>query len=259
MLMMLTLESRNVKVGAMPVSTSPNITCPDACPLKKSGCYAEHGPLGIIWRALSASTSHIVQLSRGVAHALSWDSFCEAIADLAEGAIWRHNQAGDLPGENNEIDVVALDKLVQANRGRRGFTYTHKPLTGQYGTSNSAAIKSANDQGFTINLSADNLREADELTEANVGPVVVVLPVETQRAYDKNGWLESLEDYRTRTSNIRTPNGVKVAPCPATYQDGVSCITCQLCQRQTRKCVVGFPAHGAAKRKASNVASESVA
>lgn len=85
--------------------------------------------------------------------------------------LWRHNQAGDLPGENDTIDLVALAQLAEANVGKRGFTYTHKPMTAD----NAAAVKQANARGFTINLSADNLSEADDLAEMQVGPVVVVL------------------------------------------------------------------------------------
>jgi hypothetical protein len=52
---------------------------------------------------------------------------------------------------------------------------------------------------------------------------------------------------------IATPAGRKVVVCPATYRDDVSCASCGLCARQ-RSAIVGFPAHGAAKRKADAVA-----
>ena len=258
-----TLASRNIKVGKMPVSTTDKASCPDACPLKRDPitggngpCYAMGGPLGMIWDALSrAIPGKLVKRGNQMLSTMTWDGFCNTVSELALGTIWRHNQAGDLPGENDAIDTIALDKLVQANKGKRGFTYSHKPIVGPHGATNAAAIKAANEQGFTINLSGDNLREADELLAANIGPVVVVLPIEAQRAQAKDGtWLESLEHYRARTNDIKTPNGAKVAPCPATYRDDTACIDCQLCQRQKRNVVVGFPAHGQSKRKASNVA-----
>src|SRR5215475_1057809 len=224
-----TLESRNSKVGKMPVSTTSRNTCPDACPLKASGCYAEGGPLGMIWRALSAvNPGEKFKLPRGgFSQSLTWPQFCEMVAALPESTLWRHNQAGDLPGQGDSIDVEALSALVDANAGKRGFTYTHKPLT----ATNAAAIKDANARGFTINLSADNLIEADQLADTGVGPVVVVLPDTIQGNVD-----------------VKTPAGRRVSICPATYLDDVSCATCQLCQRQNRKSIVGFPAHGASKR-----------
>jgi hypothetical protein len=49
----LTLKSRNVKTGPIPVSTSTRKTCPDSCPFKNNGCYAESGPLAIHWKAVT--------------------------------------------------------------------------------------------------------------------------------------------------------------------------------------------------------------
>jgi len=51
-----------------------------------------------------------------------------------------------------------------------------------------------------------------------------------------------------------TPAGRKVVVCPATIRDDVSCASCQLCQRQ-RDFIIGFPAHGTSKKKASAIAS----
>lgn len=233
-----TLKSRNSKVGAMPVSTTARETCPDACPLKASGCYAESGPLGMLWSALSrAKPGKTFQRAGQTVQSLTWNQFTHAVAALPEGTLWRHNQAGDLPGQGDAIDVGALRALVDANSGRRGFTYTHKPLDGKHGAANAAAIRHSNESGFTINLSADTLSEADTLSHSNIGPVVVVLPDTVQGNAD-----------------IKTPQGRRVSVCPATYREDVSCASCQLCQRRERKCIVGFPAHGAARRKASAVA-----
>lgn len=235
-----TEKSRNAKVGPMPVSTTSNNTCPDACPLKAAGCYADGGPLGMIWRALSKATPGTrYAIPRGTADALSWAEFTRKVAALPVGQLWRHNQAGDLPGVGDAVDHDALAMLIEANADKRGFTYTHKPVTGDsdLAESNRAAVAHANRHGFTVNLSADNLREADELTDANAGPVVVVLPAEV-----------------SGNVKIETPAGRRVTVCPATYRDEVSCNTCGLCQRQDRKAIVGFPAHGASKRKASAIA-----
>lgn len=214
-----TQKSGNKKTGAIPVTISPSNTCPGSCPFKKAGCYADIGPLLIHWMA--------VDNNRG----LTWDQFCKKISELEPGTVWRHNQAGDLPGQGNTIDRTALRDLVTANLGRRGFTYTHKPLTQK----NISAIKSANARGFTINLSANNLEHADQLAQQAVAPVVVVLP-------------------ETQTANTTTPDGRKVIVCPATQRDDVTCKTCQLCAISTREAIIGFPAHGVRRRQASEIA-----
>ena len=207
----LTLKSANVKTGPIPVSTTAKESCPADCAMR-AGCYAASGPLALHWAAVSAGT-------RGT----SWGEFTQAIAALPEGQLWRHNQAGDLPQTGGTIDAVKLGQLVQANIGRRGFTYTH-----HRDTQSLAWVKHANAWGFTVNLSANDLQDADVLADTGAGPVVVVLP-------------------STQTENTTTPAGRKVVVCPATQRDDVSCATCQLCQRQ-RGTIVGFPAHGTKKR-----------
>jgi hypothetical protein len=207
----LTLKSANAKTGPIPVSTTERDSCPTDCAMRAE-CYAASGPLALHWNAVSAGT-------RGT----SWGQFTESIAALPDGQLWRHNQAGDLPQVNGTVDAVKLGQLVAANQGKRGFTYTH-----HRDSASLAWVKHANAWGFTVNLSADDLQDADRLADTNAGPVVVVLP-------------------STQTENTTTPAGRKVVVCPATQRDDVSCATCQLCQRQ-RSVIVGFPAHGSRHR-----------
>jgi hypothetical protein len=219
----ITLKSSNRKVGPIPVSTTSLASCPDACPLKAGGCYAKGGPLAIHWR----------KVTEGAAGD-DFETFTAKVASLPAGQLWRHNQAGDLPGHGDAIDGRQLGQLVAANAGKRGFTYTHKPMTR---AANREAVQAANAAGFTVNLSANTLAEADTLAGLGIAPVVVVL--------------DAPEGERVDTV---TPDGRKVATCPATYRDDVTCASCQLCQRRDRKVIVGFPAHGASKRKAAAIA-----
>jgi len=215
-----TRQSRNAKTGPIPVSTSSAETCPASCPLKGAGCYAESGPLAILWRKVTEGRA-----------GLSWAEFLEKVETLPRRILWRHNQAGDLPGAGDTIDREALAQLVRANGTRRGFTYTHKPPT----RGNLAAIRAANNAGFTVNLSADNLAEADTLADTGAGPVVVVLPADTHKP-------------------VKTPGGRTVAICPATISP-VTCLDCGLCAMSNRKAIIGFPAHGVRKNAASRIAS----
>jgi len=207
----LSLKSANVKTGPIPVSTTERDSCPDDCAMR-SECYAASGPLALHWAAVSAGT-------RGT----DWGQFCTSIEALPPGQLWRHNQAGDLPKIGSTVDPVKLGQLVAANRGRRGFTYSH-----HRDRASLRWIRHANEWGFTINLSANDLRDADYLADTGAGPVVVVLP-------------------STQSENTVTPAGRRVVVCPATQRDDVSCATCQLCQRQ-RDAIVGFPAHGSRHR-----------
>jgi len=237
-------RSRNGKTGPIPVTTTSKNTCPD-CPLEDA-CYAKHGRVGMHWDKVSrgergGTLTAVVALIRG----------------LKPFQLWRHNQAGDLPGEGNEIDGAALGEIVAANRDARarGFTYTHKPMT----PSNMAIVAAANRDGFTVNLSGNNPTHADELAALNIAPVVTVLPIEYGRRARGDTWLESLDEYRARVAHLpkRTPAGRAMPVCPATYLD-TSCKDCGLCARQ-RHSVVGFPGHGAGAAIADAVAKGEVA
>jgi len=212
----LTLKSSNTKTGAIPVSTTEKNSCPDTCSFKKGGCYALDYHLNMHWNKVS-------EKSRGT----NWQEFCDAIAAFKPNTLWRHNQAGDLPGQNNLIDSVKLNQLVQANKGKNGFTYTHYPINN---ASNLAAIQSANAAGFTINISAENLEDADKAFNLGL-PSTVVL------------------SSNPGTSTFKSPGGNTIAICPAQLKDDISCKTCQLCQKSERKAIVGFIAHGSSKAK----------
>lgn len=223
----LTLKSSNVKTGPIPVTTSSRSTCPDACPLKAGGCYANGGPLDMHWKAVSNG-------DRGD----SLLALTHQIRGFVAGQLWRHNQAGDLPGTGDTINSGDLLKLVEANKGRRGFTYTHKPCEGDSNreTTNRASVRYANDNGFTINLSANNLAHADRLADLQAGPVVSIVP-------------EDAPD------TLKTPAGRKAIVCPAQQRDDITCADCQLCSRANRSVIIAFRAHGNSKKKATAIAN----
>lgn len=233
--------SSNSKTGPIPTSMSQSDTCPDACPLKKAGCYAKLGMVRIHWSRLDKAATEGGSI-------YSWSNFLNQISRLPRAQLWRHNVAGDLAGDNNKVDATKLHQLVTANKGKRGFGYTHKAvLDNQLGTNKAAnktvaanreAIKQANISGFTINLSANNLAHADKLAALGIAPVVTILPTD-------------------QLTNTFTPEGRKVVVCPAVTKDNVNCARCGLCQRGDRSCIVGFPAHGIQKRTVDAIAKAS--
>jgi hypothetical protein len=221
----LTLKSGNKKTGLIPVSTTDANSCPTSCPLNShtaenaGGCYAESGPLAMHWRKVTSG-------ERGMA----WDAFLDAIRNLAGGQLWRHNQAGDLQGFGDYIAGAKLAQLTAANLGRKGFTYTHKPLSVP---SNLTAIREANQGGFTVNVSTNTVEEIDSVPIDL--PVVTLLPIDAPKL-------------------THTPKGRRVVTCPATYRE-TSCAECALCADSKRSYAIGFPAHGASKRKAEAIAT----
>jgi len=216
----LTKRSFNKKTGPMPVSTSSANTCPPSCRLRKSGCYANTGPLRYRWQEVSEGRK-----------GTDWNTFCAEIAALPAGIPWRHNQAGDLPGSNGIIDSRKLALLVEANRWKHGFTFTHYRPTAE----NAAAILAANASGFCINLSADGLAEAERFARLGIAPVVTLLP-------------------EPITGAVTTPRGWTIVPCLAQLHDFITCVVCRLCEKIDRSEIVGFVPHGSQKKTAELLA-----
>lgn len=210
-------KSSNQKTGPIPVTYSPRSTCPQSCPQYRGSCYAEGFYTAMQW-------------DRVEPEGISWAKLCKAIAALPDGTLWRHNVAGDLPGEGEKVDSKALSALVRANAGKRGFTYSHKKSPQAI-----KAIKAANMAGFTINLSADDVGEADRLADMQAGPVVAIVPIDTPE--------KSL-----------SPAGRSVIVCPAQTRDDVTCKSCGLCSRVNRETIIGFRAHGMRAKKADAIA-----
>lgn len=212
MLTHLTAKSSNAKTGPIAVSTSSRKQCPDSCPLKGNGCYADSGPLALHWRKVSAG-------ERGT----DWQGLCEFVASLPKRQLWRHNQSGDLPHKDGIIDSDLMVQLINANQGRRGYTYTHHTLTNE----NIGTLQLTNALGFTVNASTESLEAADAAMAHGL-PAVAVVPSDS-------------------VLPERTPAGRKAVLCPAQSRD-VSCAECGLCAQADRTCVVMFKAHGTAKK-----------
>ncbi len=188
---------------------------------------------------------------------MSLESLAMNVAALPRNQVWRYGVAGDLPGEGETVDTEALRTLCHANRDKRGFAYTHKnPYV------NGKAIREANQSGFTINLSANNLAQADDYLKLGIAPVVVLIPhdfsdnkVAIKKPSNNQRNIKMVPVWKTAT----TPGGNRVVQCPAEYQDSVQCANCggtqgPLCARRDRKFVVGFTAHGMSKAATSRVA-----
>ena len=204
-------QSSNQKTGPIPVTYSERGTCPPSCPHYLDDCYAEGFHTRMTWDKIPARGVDLAALVR-------------FIETMPEGQLWRHNVAGDLPGEGETIDAAALGEIVAANTGRKGFTYTHKK--------SAEAItwaRHATAWGFTVNLSADDAGEADTLAAHGL-PVVCIVPIDTPK-------------------QTTTPAGRPILVCPAQTINYMTCALCGLCQKADRRQIIGFRAHGTKARE----------
>lgn len=205
------LKSANSKTGPIPVTYSQRETCPQSCPHYRADCYAEDYYTRMSWDKVAERGGDLGQL-------------CASIEALPAGQLWRFNVAGDLPGAGEHVDAAALGAIVQANTGRRGFTYTHKKTPEAL-----YWAQCANDWGFTVNLSADDAGEADALANVSRSPLTCIVPMDTPE-------------------KTETPEGRTIIVCPAQTRDDITCATCGLCARADRRVIIGFRAHGSRAR-----------
>lgn len=219
----ITRVSRNLKTGPIPVTTTSENSCPTTCPLYGKGCYAKTGPLAFHWKKVSDPNEK---------RSLDFKEFLSEIKKLPKGQLWRHNQAGDLPHIEGVIISDKVVQLVQANRLKNGFTYTHHDLTN---TQNYNNVKFMNENGFTVNHSANNVQAAVKAYRKFSGiPVVTLLPIDAP--------------------NVQTVSGVKVVACPAEKSEKVNCANCGLCADSKRNYIIGFRVHGTQKKAANIIA-----
>lgn len=177
-------------------------------------CYAEQWPMALHWTALDTG-------QRGA----SAEETIAAVAALPAGLPVRYATAGDLPGDGQTIDRDTATALVTATVGRRAWTYTH------HRDGEAIARLNAVPGGMTVNVSTDNLRDADDSVNAG-HPTVTVLPLGSP------------------LRGVRTPAGVPVITCPAQIPGSdVTCSDCDLCARKQRPYVIGFLAHGGRAKK----------
>lgn len=221
MLYKFTPESSNAKTGPIPVTMTERASCAPGCMFrriddKRNGCYADNFPLVLHWDRVEISGVNLLD-------------FCESIAALPEKTLWRHNVAGDLDHAGGYINRRTLERITEANKGKRGFTYTHHDLT--LGN-NLAAVKKANADGFTVNASCDSPEHAAKVHADHGIPVVCVVPEKEER----KTW--------------ETANGHRVVRCPATYRDEITCSNCKACSIVSRSTIIAFPAHGASRKAA---------
>lgn len=204
-----TAISSNNKTGPIPVSASPSSTCPSGCPFLKT-CYASYGPSAWHWKKLDEGRTGI-----------SWDEFLVKVKKLPRGQLWRHHTWGDIAHNNGTINRKMLRGLTTANKGRRGFTYTHHKIS----AANLTSLREANTGGFTINASCESVEQVDAARRLGLPAVLVVAQDEAP------------------LKGAMTPDGHPLRRCPAETTD-ITCSTCGICAKPDRQTVIVFTAHG---------------
>lgn len=231
-------KSANEKTGDIIQSYSARSTCPNRCPLKRNGCYADNYHTSRQWdRCENVADPRYVSNYKDLTLAL-----IEAIAPRAKRGVaevlFRHNVAGDIAHENsNIIDASRVNTIADACKSAgelvgvtvRGYTYTHCSISAR----NAEVIHEALAKNFIINFSCETVGEVMKANELECYNVIASIDPE-----------ETIRDLKAV--------GIKAVQCPAQTHDNVSCESCKLCSRP-RVTTVVFKIHGNGSNKARKV------
>ena len=171
----------------------------------------------------------------------TWPDFVRSVDALRASTLWRHNVAGDLPGDGERIDHTKLIALAAAARKTFGFTFTHYPLTLAH---NRDVIDFVNKEtmrrgsGLVINVEEQAVVPG---TMKNTPRVRVV-----ESSYEYGPW--SVVDGASARPTIVCPAARK-----GPGSKDVSCATCGACANPKRLATISFPAHGTRKRAVEKV------
>lgn len=232
--------SYNAKTGNIIQSYSSRSTCPEKCPLKACGCYAEGYYTRKIWdRCDSPNDTRYVANEEQLRLTL-----LEATKQHLKGAsnnspvLFRHNVAGDVAIEGTSvIDSSRINILADAVEyvntlfpdSLKGYTYTHCTINKDA----ASIIQDAASKGFLINASCETIQEVVQAKALGINTVITsVSPDETKMALKASG--------------------IPSAQCPAQTHAGRNCDECRLCSRD-RKTTIIFGVHGSASKKATKV------
>lgn len=208
-------QSKNAKTGDVSVTMVSQASCPDSCPLKRKGCYAENGFAGFATRRLNKSSeTDAVRIARAEAR---------AIARLSGRRDLRVHVVGDCRTERAARIVSRAMARHRAKQGKRAWTYTHawrKVRRECWGSE-------------SVLASCETPAEVLEARAAGYATALVVSEFQQESAYDLDG--------------------VRVIPCPAQTRENVTCQSCGLCMDAGRLhkagLTIAFEAHGSQAHK----------
>ena len=232
-------STQNKKTGPVAVTYSNPDTCPTTCELKGGPCYGETGHLKNHWNKLEG-TPHVepyhweslmISLQAHIKRESRLNFFINET--LTHLILIRHNILGDLPHQDNRITHSRLNDLYTSTEGALTWLYSHHDPTIKH---NRKLIKEYNVPGrFVINLSANNLDQAQQYKDLKIAPVTTLLP------HDHEG------------STFKMPDNSTGVVC-LYMTKGIQCKQCGLCfAKSAEDIVIGFPGHGSRKKQISEI------
>lgn len=212
--------SANSKTGPVSATYAAQQTCPQDCPLKGSGCYAETGMVGFQTNRLNRNAS-------GSGESLEDLAIAEAlgIAGLTGERPLRLHVVGDATTDSTAKLLSDASEYHTNKHGKKVWTYTH--------AWRSVARRSW--QGVSVFASCESTQDAHLAMAKGYAAAVVVSEHVSDRAH--------------------MVDGLKLIPCPQQTGRAATCLDCGLCMRANQLrdsgSVISFEVHGSRARKAA--------
>jgi hypothetical protein len=214
-------DSANAKIGRVSTTYAPTVHCVD-CPMKGSGCYAQHGMVGMHVRKLDAAAreGHASPVRSARQEAAGIDAL------RARGQGLRIHTSGDCPTPESARIVAGAARRFTGRGGGTAWTYTHAWRR----------VARSAWRGVSVLASCESAADVALARRRGYAPAVVVPSFAGDKAW------------------IDPASGTRMIPCPAQTR-GTTCEDCRLCWRADHLYRIGagvaFEAHGSAHKKAA--------
>lgn len=218
-------QSKNAKLGdGISATYVSQVTCPDTCPFRGNGCYAEQGPTGFTTNRLNRAAQ---ALGLTPLDAIKTEADLIRKAAKHSASPLRLHVVGDTPSRVAAQLLAGAVELYRRVSGQPVWTYTH----------NWRSIPREDFGTISVLASCETVTQARQARQAGYVPALVVA--------------EHPEDGRATREH-----GMRLIPCPSQTR-GVSCADCGLCMddqrlRRINACIT-FAAHGTRRTMALRV------
>jgi hypothetical protein len=209
--------SGNAKLGNMAATYVAKHSCPNSCPFKSNGCYAEHDNTRGHWDRITLGSLDATPFELAKREA-------DAIDRLPADRSLRLHVAGDsTTEEGTRLIAAACERYMKRGKGVKVYAYTHAW----------AEVSREAWGNVSILASCETAEQVEQARERGYATAIVVHRFGGDRAY--------------------RADGVKIIPCPQQTRD-VTCSDCRLCMDDERLHVselsIGFEIHGQGRNKA---------
>lgn len=227
------LKSKNKKLGDIAATyASISGTCPKTCALRNNGCYAGLGNVGVHVMRYDA----VARLHKKSSYRIAREE-----ARLIMGAI----RNGNIQGRPLRLHVSGDARTPDGAKALARAAHAWHDAGGgpAFGFTHSWKEIARKDFGqISILASVENLTDARKAMRRGYSPAVIVSEF-------PNG---------KRAFRVGKNKDIKLIPCPAQTGAAENCKQCRLCMNDgtllKQNAGIAFEAHGAAKKKAKQVA-----